>query len=46
MSKFAWVLMVIVALTAVGCEKKSASDQLADDMKKAADKLKKDINSL
>lgn len=42
----AWFLMALIALTIVGCEKKSASEQLADDVKKAADKMKKDLNNL
>ncbi len=46
MNKMAWVLMVVLAFTAVGCEKKSASEQLADDVKKAADQMKKDLKNL
>ena len=41
------VLAVFVAtLTASGCAKKTASDQLKDDMNKAASTMKKDMNNL
>ncbi len=46
MNRMAWVLMVVLALTAVGCEKKSASEQLSDDVKKAAEQMKKDLKNL
>ncbi len=46
MRKLSWVLVVVVALAAFGCAKKTASEQLKDDMKKAADQIKKDIDNL
>ncbi len=46
MKKISWLLMLVMALAVVGCEKKSASEQLADDVKKAANQMKKDLNNL
>ena len=46
MRKLGWVLVLVMALAAFGCAKKTASEQLRDDMKKAADQIKKDINNL
>jgi hypothetical protein len=46
MKKISWILMVVLAFAVVGCEKKSASEQLADDVKKAADQMKKDLKNL
>lgn len=46
MNKIAWVLMVVLAFAVVGCEKKSASEQLADDVKKAAAQMKKELKDL
>ena len=41
------VLALFVAtLTASGCAKKTASEQLKSDMNKAADQMKKDLNNL
>ena len=40
------VLLLVLAVGVAGCAKKTASEQLQADMKKAADKMKKDINSL
>ena len=44
----AWSILIVLvmALSVVGCAKKTASEQLQDDMKKTADKMKKDINNL
>ena len=46
MKKMSWFLIVVLALTVTGCAKKTASEQLADDMKKASNNLKKEINNL
>ena len=46
MKKFAWILVVLVAFAATGCAKKTASEQLKADMKKAGDQMKKDLNNL
>ena len=40
------VLLLVLAVGVAGCAKKTASEQLQADMKKAADKMKKNINSL
>lgn len=41
------VLAVFVAtLSASGCAKKTATEQLQDDMNKAAKQMKKDVNNL
>lgn len=41
-----WVLLLVMALGVAGCAKKTASEQLQDDMKKAANQMKKDLNNL
>ena len=46
MKKTAWILLVLAVFTVTGCAKKTASEQLQEDMKKAGDKMKKDINNL
>ena len=46
MRKLSWLLVVIMGLTVVGCEKKSATEQLKDDMNKAAKEIKKDLENL
>ena len=40
------VCVMMVSALASGCAKKSASEQLADDMKKAGKQMKKDANAL
>lgn len=41
------VLAVFIAtLSAAGCAKKTATEQLKDDMNKASNQLKKEVNSL
>lgn len=40
------VLAVCMMLSVTGCAKKSASEQLADDMKKAGNQLNKDAKNL
>ena len=45
MKKAAWILMILMAVSAVGCAKKTASEQMQEDMKKASDKMKKDIKN-
>ncbi len=41
------VLAVFIAtLSASGCAKKTATEQLKDDMNKAASQMKKEVNSL
>ena len=39
-------LMVLTVFAAAGCAKKTASEQLRDDMKKAGDKFNKDMKNL
>jgi hypothetical protein len=38
--------MLAMVLSVAGCAKKSASEQMADDAKKAARQLSKDANNL
>ncbi len=46
MKKVALVLMVLSVFAAVGCARKTATEQMQDDMKKASDKLQKDMKNL
>lgn len=48
MKKSALLLLAVlmVTLSAAGCAKKTASEQLADDMNKAASQMKKEMNKL
>lgn len=46
MKKLGWLMIAVMALTVVGCEKKSASEQLRDDVNKAAKDIKKDLSNL
>ena len=48
MKKSALLLLAVfvATLSAAGCAKKSATDQLKDDMNKAAGDMKKDLNNL
>ena len=48
MKKSALLLLAvfIATLSAAGCAKKTASEQLKDDMNKAASQMKKDMNNL
>lgn len=39
-------LVCIMMLSVTGCAKKSPSEQLADDAKKAANQLNKDVKNL
>ncbi len=41
-----FTLALMVTLTAVGCAKKSASEQLREDMNKAAKQIDKDVKNL
>ena len=45
MKKAAWILMVLIAVSAVGCAKKTASEQMEADLKKASDQMKKDVKN-
>ena len=46
MKKIALFLMCVMVLTvAAGCAKKTASEQLRDDMKKAGNQMNKDMKS-
>ena len=45
MKRAAWILIVLMAFSAVGCAKKTASEQMQEDMKKAGDQMKKDMKS-
>lgn len=40
------LLVLALALTAAGCAKKTATEQLRDDMKKAARELDRELKSL
>ena len=40
------VLALFVATLVSGCAKKTASEQLRDDMNKSASQMKKDLNNL
>ena len=46
MKALSLVMVLVMGLSVAGCAKKTASEQLQDDMKKAADQMKKDINNL
>ncbi len=46
MKIMATILLLVVTLSVAGCAKKTASEQLRDDMKKAANKLDKDLKSV
>jgi outer membrane lipoprotein-sorting protein len=48
MKKSALLLLVlfVASLTAAGCAKKTATEQLKADMNKAADQMKKEMNNL
>ncbi len=48
MKKSALLLLAVFALTlsATGCAKKTATEQLKDDMNKAASTMKKEMNNL
>ena len=46
MKKVAGVLLVLAVFAAAGCAKKTASEQMRDDMKKAGNQMKKDLNNL
>ena len=46
MRSVAMALMLVMVLGAAGCAKKTASEQLQDDMKKASNQMKKDLNNL
>ena len=43
---FALILVVVMALGATGCAKKTPEQQLADDMKKAGKQLNKDMQRI
>ena len=43
---FAVVMVFALALVISGCAQKTASEKLQDDMNKAANQMKKDINKL
>lgn len=45
-SAFLLLAVLVVTLSAVGCAKKTATEQLKDDMNKAADQMKKEMNKL
>ena len=42
----AMVLAFVMMLSITGCAKKIASEQLADDAKKAADQMNKDVKNI
>lgn len=42
---FAWILVAALTLTAAGCAKKTASEQLQDDLKKASNEMKREVDS-
>ena len=42
----ALVIALAMMLSVTGCAKKTASEQLADDAKKAANQLNKDVKNL
>jgi outer membrane lipoprotein SlyB len=42
----ALVLAVVMMLSVAGCAKKTASEQLADDAKRAADQINRDVKNL
>lgn len=45
MKNIAWVLMLSVAVLTVGCAKKTASEQLQDDIKKAGKQMQKEVDA-
>ena len=45
MKKRIWVLAILAVASAAGCAQKTASEQLQDDMKKASDKMSKDLKN-
>lgn len=46
MKKTAWLLILVMAFAIAGCAQKTASEQLKDDMKKAANKMDKEMQGL
>lgn len=46
MRTFTAVMIVVMALSVAGCAKKTATEQLRDDMKKASNQLNKELGSL
>ncbi len=46
MRTLALVVALVMILSVTGCAKKTASEQLADDAKKAANQLNKDVKNL
>jgi hypothetical protein len=40
------MLVMVMAFSVIGCAKKSASEQLADDAKKAARQMDRDVKNL
>jgi len=46
MRLIAIMLTFVIMLSVTGCAKKSASEQLAADAKKAANQMNKDVNNL
>jgi len=40
------LLAAVAMCSVIGCAKKSASEQLRDDMRKASNQLNKDVNNL
>ena len=40
-----WVLLAVAVLSVAGCAKKTASEQLQEDMKKAGDQMKREVDS-
>jgi len=45
MRVIAWVLMVVMVAGVAGCAKKTASEQLRTDMKKAGNQMDKELDS-
>lgn len=40
---FAWMMVAVLAFAAAGCAKKTAAEQLKDDMKKAGKEMNRQV---
>lgn len=45
MKNVAWILMLSLAVLAAGCAKKTASEQLQEDLKKAGRQMQKEVDA-
>lgn len=45
MKSIAWVLMLSLVVLGAGCAKKTASEQLQEDLKKAGKQMQKEVDA-